>query len=284
VSRVVEHASTEAARDRSEARLVRDVGQLRGLAGKVGNRRMGALLQRYRVAPMPIIYRQFLMWRHGAHVLDLNCGWYSQLAVVDHFYVANIRNQLTAAQQQQLEGGSAPHLSYSAGRALLPYANKWVFSDFGFDPSAGGPGAIATGLALPAAPAGGGGPSLRRQWKNLLQAHGPLIVSGRFGEPFGVPHYVTVVAVENDRMYYLDALAFKVTGDRGTLRHQRFNTMAAKVRSIDYVAPAAINALFAPYVQAANAAAAAAANAPAAVAADSSSDDSSSESSSDSDD
>jgi hypothetical protein len=48
--------------------------------------------------------------------------------------------------------------------------------------------------------------------------------------------------------------------------------MAAKVRSIDYVTPPAINALFQPYVQAANAAQVAAAT-------DTSSSDSSSESS-----
>ena len=245
------------ARILTDPRSARDPDQLRGLARKIGNRAMGALLQRETANPMPIIYRQFLMWRGGSKVLDLNCGWYSQLAVVDHFYVKDIRQKLTPAQQQQLEGTSTPHLSYNAGRALIPYSNATVFTDFGYDPRVAG---IARKVDLPT---GTTVAILTNQWKDLLRRHGPLILSGPFGEPFNVPHYVTLVSVRHNTMYYLDALAFKLTGNRGTLRSQPVATMAPNVGTIDRVSPFMIDGLFAGHVAQAAAAVAAPAAIPA---------------------
>jgi hypothetical protein len=242
VKTVAEDQSADPARILPEPRGARDPAQLRGLASKIGNRAMGALLQRETVNPMPIIHRQFLMWRSRSKVLDLNCGWFSQLAVVDHLYMKNIRQKLTPAQQQQLEGASSPHLSYSAGRTLIPYSNTTVFTDYGYNPRTDG---IATKVDLPN---GNTVAMLTNQWKDLLRRHGPLIVSGPFGEPFGVPHYVTVVSVRNNTMYYLDALAFKLSGSQGTLRSQPFATMAANVGSIDRVSPLTVDGLFAGHV------------------------------------
>jgi hypothetical protein len=221
--------------------------RLRTLAGQIGNRAMGRVLQRYTVAPMPMIHRQFLMWRSDARILDLNCGWYSQLAAVDHFYQRDIRNQLTPAQRRQLEGAWAPHLSYAAGRRLLPYKNWLILGQVGFDPDVAARSAIANPLNLPT-----DGPvaARRQRWDNALQQYGPLIVGGPFGEPFGVAHFVTVVGIQNNQMLYLDALSFSFTG-AGTMRSADFDEMSAKVTSASHVRSHDVAQLFAAHVAAA---------------------------------
>jgi hypothetical protein len=218
--------------------------QVRALAGRIGNRAMGALLQRYTVDPMPTIHRQFLMWRSEAKILDLNCGWYSQLAAVDHFYVRDIRAHLTDRQRARLERGSAPHLSYAAGRDLLPYKNTFLFTDFGFDPGSDERSAIGTPIGLPPS---GELAQLRQWWETRLQMHGPLIVSGPYGEPFGVAHFVTVVGIDGGRMHYLDALSFSFTGP-GARRSAPLAEMSAKVDSIRYVDPRTVRRLFQRYL------------------------------------
>jgi hypothetical protein len=245
VTRLLAHRPADSTRLVCEPRVAREADHLYGLVSTLGNRAATRLLQRCTVDPMPIIYRQFLMWRQEAKVLDLNCGWYSQLAAVDHFYIKNIRGRLTAEQQRQLEGAATPHLSYESGRALLPYSNMTVFTDFGFDPSGAETAAIATSLDKPDAD----DPATRREeWKALLRAHGPLIVGGPFGEPFGVAHYVTVVEVKGDQMRYLDALTFGFSGDRGTMRSQSFAKMSGAVTSIDYIDPSKVEAMFSTYI------------------------------------
>jgi hypothetical protein len=121
VTRLPAHRSADSNRLACEPRVARHADHLYGFVSPLGNRATARLLQRCTVDPMPIIYRQFGMWRQGAKILDLNCGWYSQLAAVDHFYVKHIRGRLTVEQQRQLEGAATPHLSFVAGPFGEPF-------------------------------------------------------------------------------------------------------------------------------------------------------------------
>jgi hypothetical protein len=139
---------------------------------------------------MPRVSHQ---WFRKHRLVDLNCGWYAQMGVVDYHYLNSIRQKLTRQQQAALE--SHGHLGYDVVKRKLHHHSKWKFDPEGRDvwnrPKAGAPrAAISQQLDKPDTPA---------KWKARLKTFGPLIVATDI-------HYLLVVGVTPRSFYYLDSL------------------------------------------------------------------------------
>lgn len=156
-----------------------------------------AVLQRYRVNPMPQMTHQ---WRFGLGLFfDPNCGWYAQVA---------------ALRQRAAALGMARHFPANPAR-LLPNPSLLAFSphDEGAD--------LAVSIRKP---------NDLDAWEALLQAVGPVIVSGMLGgadwgtvaaKQLGVGHFVLIVGADAaaGTLDYLDPLQGNTvrTGDYARL-------------------------------------------------------------------
>jgi hypothetical protein len=180
-------------------------------------------LQRYKVDPQPRVEHQ---WGRRGKLVDLNCGWYAQLGVIDYHYLKSIRPKLNESQRLALEQGG--HLSYKVGKAKLPHSVRFGFSPAGYNeygnryknenlPAA----AISRTLPKPNTPA---------QWKHALQTYGPLIVSKAM-------HYVLVVGVTDHSFYYRDSLT-------GTAMYHDFPLMNLLIDEVSYVELSEVEKLF----------------------------------------
>ena len=178
-------------------------------------------LQRYKVYPQPRVEHQ---WLRKGKLVDLNCGWYAQLGVVDYHYLKSIAPRLTDRQRRALEQGG--HLSYAAGKRKLAHDVSWSFDPEGRDAQGQPyintpPAAISQKLAKPTTPA---------EWKKALQDHGPLIVSKAW-------HYLLVVGVTPQAFYYRDSLT-------GTAMYHDFLIMNKLIGDVYFVELREVQKLF----------------------------------------
>ncbi|MGH3798273.1 MAG: hypothetical protein ACRDSP_25780 [Pseudonocardiaceae bacterium] len=178
-------------------------------------------IQRYKVAPMPRISRQSFIWRPGTKLVDLNCGWYAQLAVVDYHYVNTIVPG--GYGRPAAEKGATGHLSYAGGKNLLPYTPG--VKNYGFSPDSEVVGAHPSAKAIEIDK-----PTSTAEWKLALQNHGPLIVSK-------AAHYVVVVGVTKRAFYYLDSLT-------GGAAYHDYRLMQFLIDGVYYVPLTEVKALF----------------------------------------
>lgn len=203
--------------NRAVARLIQaaPAGQRRGAHAALRS------LQRYKVHPQPRVEHQ---WLRKRRLVDLNCGWYAQLGVVDYHYLKSIAPRLTARQRMALEQGG--HLSYAAGKSKLAHHERLGFHPEGRDvagwPLQGTPAAaISTKLDKPTTP---------DEWEKALKTFGPLIVSNAL-------HSVLVVGVTPLAFYYRDSLT-------GAALSTDFLVMNRIIRSVYCVRPREVERLF----------------------------------------
>lgn len=178
-------------------------------------------IQRYKVAPMPRISRQSFIWRPGTKLVDLNCGWYAQLAVVDYHYINTIVPG--GFGRPAAEKGATGHLSYAGGKNLLPYTPG--IKNYGFSPDSEIAGAPASAKAIEIDK-----PASVAAWKQALQNYGPLIVSK-------AAHYVVVVGITKRAFYYLDSLT-------GGAAYHDYGLMQLLINGVYYVPLAEVKTLF----------------------------------------
>jgi hypothetical protein len=176
----------------------------------------GPSLQRFKVNPMPRVRHQ---WNRKHRLVDLNCGWYAQMGVVDYHYLKSIRPKLTPRQRVGLE--SDGHLGYHAAKGKLHHHSK-----MGFDPEYRAiPGADRAAISEQL-----GKPNTPDQWKDTLKKHGPLIVSK-------ASHFVLVVGVTARSFYYLDSLT-------GLAAYHDFFIMNRIIEQVYRVRPSEVEKLF----------------------------------------